>query len=132
MSHVNFQKQNAVSHGISPQQVAGALASTYYSMNDAHHAAFLIEVGVHTTDIVIEIHEAKSAAGGSHQLIAGKTITIAAAMANTKQIIEVDASEMTEGFDFLGIVTSCAAGAGCLASVAVVRSPLRYYPPEYV
>jgi len=132
MSHVEFQKEFAISHGISPQAVAGALKSTYYSMDDAAHATFVIEIGAHTTDAVIEIHQAKNAAELDPALIAGKTLTIVVGYANSVKIIEVDGSEMTDGFSHLGIVTSCGGGGGALVSVTMIRSGLRYNPPEYV
>lgn len=135
--HIEFQQTNKINQAIAPQAVAGSLTSTYFDMGEAHHAVAIIEVGAHTTDVVVLLNQGIAAGvggGGTVKAIAGKTVTVVVGMANSFQVIECEASELdvNGGFKSIAVLTTVAAGAGALISVTFIRTPLRREPSSLV
>jgi hypothetical protein len=126
-THKKMQEELKVQHGIKPQSCHTAnYDSPWFSLKDANRALFVIGAGVVTANVVCTIRQRKSVGtGGSGTTnMTAKVKTITTALADTTQILEVDAAELdvANGFDQVSL-RAAAAGAGALLSVSVIREP---------
>lgn len=130
MSFVEFQKKHKSDLGLTAAAVATTTTTgAFWSVGDAHHAAFIFIVGTVTATTTISVVQALNNAGGSAKAISGKSIALGTGDSNSIQILEVEASELDVAGAFNHVaVKAVAAGAGAILGATVVRYPTRYKP----
>lgn len=122
-----------------------AKVSDYFSMANYRHASIIITTGVVTNTATITVEESTTSAGAATTAIdfdyyiettaAGDTLSTknttssAAGFAtgtnnNTTFVIEIDASQLTDGYPYL--VVKATAAAACLISMVAVLTGARY------
>jgi len=91
---------------------------------------FVIAVGATDTTVDAKLQEATDSSGTGATDLSGKAITQLGATDDNKQvIIEVDASELSSGFDFVAcVVTSGDGTAGADTCVIALAGDARYNP----
>ena len=137
-----------VVNALSPVDInGGAKTSDYFSLKNYHHVSIIISMGVVTGDTKITMWESADNGGVSKNLrifdyyeekaVAGdtfttrKSVTVAATgfqtgtNNNTTFVIELDASELTDGYPYIAILTDGAATV-TMISVAAVFSGARH------
>lgn len=135
MAFVAFQKLAKSTLGLTAASVATTTTTgAWWSMAKAHHMAVLFVIGAWTAAVTVNVLQATDNSGSGGKAIgAGKTLAITAPMANSIQILEVEASELDVANAFNHIaVQAIAAGAGAILGATVVRVPIRFGPSSLI
>jgi hypothetical protein len=144
MKGKTIAEQMHVVNALEPVDIGGAAkTSDYINLKNAAHITFIVQFGVITNAPTVQIKKAKSD-GGSLTAIAfdyyqettadGDTLADRATATtagvtlstdnNQMLVIEIDAAELEEGYDWIALVTDNA--AACLISAVAVLSGYRY------
>ncbi len=142
---ITLAEEGKLVNVIAPVDISGgALTGRYVNMKNYAHVTFTILMGVVTNDVLIKVLEATSAAGGSataiafasyqETAVAGDTLGARTATGvggiqtgtnnSTTLVIEVDASQLSDGSPWVTILTDNAGNA--LISVTAVLTGSRF------
>jgi len=142
---INIAEQCHVINALGPIDVGGvAKVSDYFSLRNHAHASIIVITGVVGNAPTITLYEATTAGPGAETAIAfayylestaaGDTLATRTAATNagismgaangTTLVIEIDASVLTDTYDYLAIKTSAA--AACLIGAVAILSGSRY------
>jgi len=146
MKGLTIAEQCHVINALAPIDIGGvAKESDYFSMENYSHATIIVTLGVVTNAPTITVYESddldgsnETAIGFDHYLedaSAGDTLADRATVANTGYtfaattngvmlVIEIDASQLSDGYPCLCVKTDTAAAA--LVSVVAILSGARY------
>ena len=147
MQGINLTEQGKPFYALFPQSVAGGVNAARFSMK--HYAHATISIGFGVTDEAAEkiiVREANASSGGTATDIAfnvykeetangdtyGARTEIAAtgltpvATDNITYVIELDARELSDGFEWVEVNIQAGTGASVLASVHVALTGARY------
>ncbi len=133
-------------NALPPVDIGGAAkTSDYFTLENYSHATITILMGVVGNDVLIKVYEAKDNAGATKQFMnfnyhfettaAGDTLSTRTAVVaatgfqtgtnnSTTFVIEIDASELTDLYPWIAVLTDAAAAA--LISIDVKLSGSRY------
>ena len=145
MKGIVIAEQCHVVNALPPIDVGGgAKTSDYFSLKNYAHASIIVTMGVVTNDTLITVEESDDSSGSNTTAIAfaryeektaaGDTLSTRTATAaagfqtgtnnSTTFVIEIDASQLTDGYPYLVVKTDNAAAA--LISVVAILSGSRY------
>ncbi len=120
--------------------VAGATESDYFSLKNYAHATIIIQTGSITNDTLFKVYESKDKAGAVKQFMAAEyytettvgggdslstrtTLAVGGFQTGTEDdsyfVIEIDASELSDGYQYLALLTD-APGNALLSAVAIL------------
>ena len=104
--------------------------STWAGMAKHGKIMFVCAVGATDTTVDVKLQEATDSSGTGAADISGKAVTQLGATDDNKQvIIEVDASELSDGFDYVAcLVTSGNGTLGADTCVIAISGDSRYKP----
>ena len=147
MKGITIGEQCHVINALLPQDVTGGVkTSDYWNMKNYAHATIIITTGSVTDDYKVTLYESADSGGASKNLkafdyyyettAAGDTLTTRTAVTvaatgfqtgtnnTTTFVIEVDASELTDGYPYMALLLDNAGNA--FISVVVVLSGSRH------
>jgi len=146
MKGITIAEQCHVVNGIEPVDIGGvAKVTDYWSMEKYAHATIIVQLGAVTNAPTITVFESDDLAGSNEAAIVfayyaevtadGDILTVRTAATtagytfpattnNVMLVIEVDASQLSEGYPCMCVKTDTA--AACLVSAAVILSGARY------
>lgn len=145
MKGFNIAEQGHVVNALAPIDIGGgAQTSDYWNMKNYAHASIIITMGVVGNDTLIKLYEAKDSAGATKEfktfwtykeltangdtLATGVLTAVGGFQTGTNNattfVLEVDASELTDTYPYMAILTDAAAAA--LISVVVILSGSRH------
>ena len=135
-----------VVNALGPVDVGGGAKTTdYFNLKNYAHATIIITTGVVGNDVLIKVYESKDNAGATKQFMdfnyhfettaAGDTLSTRTAVVaatgfqtgtnnTTTFVIEIDASELTDLYPYIAVLTDAAAAA--LISMVTILSGSRY------
>jgi hypothetical protein len=130
-----------------PQDVNGGVSANRFKMNHHGHASIIVAIGASAAAATkILVHEADAESDGNKNAIGfdyfaettanGDTLGAKQAVSaagvtptandNVFYVIEIDASALSDGFDWIEVEITNASGNSVLASVVAVLSGARY------
>ena len=142
MKGIVLSELGKVVAGVAPVDIGGvAKTSDYWSMENYSHVSIIVYMGAVTNSATIILYESDDADGthktaiafNYYQVTAGvtgaRTANLATGLvtgttAGSLWVIEVDASELSEGYPFMTMVTSTAAAN--ILTIIPVLSGARY------
>lgn len=146
MKGITIAEQCHIVNAIPPVDIGGvAKVADYISMKGASHVTFIVTLGVVTNAPTITVYESDDLSGSNEAAIAfdyyaeitagGDVLTVRTAattsgytMPSTANsvtlVIEIDASQLSDGYPCLTVKTDTA--AACLVSVVAIMSGVRY------
>ena len=151
MKGFNVAEQGHVVNLIPPVDISGGASGDVFSMANYAHASIIVQVGASAaafTKIILNECTSFAAAGATaigfrvykEETAAGDTLGAAVAAAaagvtpnaadNIFYVIELDASELSDGSNFVQLQLTNASGNSVLASAVGILSGARYGKPE--
>ena len=150
MKGINLAEQGHIVNILPPQSISGAATSDVLTLKNYQHVTLLVTAGStnadagnitvlecddfvpsNSTAIVFSYYKEETAAGDT--LSAKQTATVAgidvSGNDNITYVIEIDASQLTDGYDCLQLAWSAPGGATLVSAVAVL-SGARYAGSE--
>jgi len=146
MKGITIPEQCHIINALAPVDIGGAAKTTdYWSMELYSHASIIVKLGVVTNAPTIKIYESDDLSGTNKTFIAfdyyaeitaaGDILTVRTAAtvagytfpATTNNVmisIEIDASQLTDGYPCMALLTDNA--AACLIDVSVILSGAKY------
>lgn len=147
MKGITLAEECHVINALGPIDINTAIkTSLYFNVKYYAHATIIVTMGVVTNDALIRVYESKDTGGAAknfigfdryeEKTIAGDTLTTRTTAGvggfqtgtnnTTTFVIEVDASQLTDLYHYLAVVTDNAGGGNALISVVAVLSGSRY------
>lgn len=146
MKGITLAEQCHIVNAIPPIDIGGVVKEAdYISMKGASHVTFIVTLGVVTNAPTITVYESDDLSGSNETAIAfdyyaevtaaGDVLTVRTAATtsgytapstanNVMLVIEIDASQLSDGYPCLTVKTDTA--AACLVSVVAIMSGVRY------
>ena len=143
---ITLSQECKIINALGPVDVGGAAKTTdYWSMEDYAHATIIVTTRVVTNDVLLKIYESDNLSGSTKSFIdfkyaqeltaAGDTLAALAWVGaatglqtgtnnTTTTVIEIDASQLTDGYPCMALLTDNAGNA--LIAVTVILSGARY------
>ena len=105
----------------------GSRTTNWFSMKNRNKAAFLIQVGVTDTTVDAAVYQSADSTGGSPQALSGFAITqVAADEDNRNYIINVDASDLSSGYEYIACTITAGDGTNGANVACIAVADSRY------